>query len=265
MARPWLPGLLAAGALAGAAPDAAATLVAVAFEGEVRESTDAVPGGPVEIGAPFSGTLVYDSSAEDLDASEPIGSFVYDEGPVGLTASVAGVSYATDPDAVAFTVAIESIFWDTIAFAIVDAPNPDNPRVRPAQLFEGTSESNLPLDGLEYSLAVSFVQNVHDSLEPPFPEIALLDSAAALADVMRSGRLTIAGSDGSFELTGRITSATPIPEPSTGLLLLAGCAWLARRPRPGLRTAGAARPARATARRRRAAGPRAARPRSRRR
>ncbi len=108
--------------------------------------------------------------------------------------------------------------------------SPDDPNQVFREDFDAVSESNVAIDGVDYS--ISLFQRL-DIGDPPFDlgDFGQLpQSAEMLAAQLSGAALTIEGS--GFSIAGTVTSAVAVPEPTTGLLLALGLASLgARRPK----------------------------------
>ena len=91
--------------------------------------------------------------------------------------------------------------------------------------FDAVSESNVAIDGVDYSISLFQPLGIGD---PPFDlgDFGQLpQSAEMLASQLSGATLTIEGS--AFTISGTVTSAVAVPEPSTALLLASGLVAMA--------------------------------------
>ena len=201
--------------------------ILIGFGGVIGASAGDPPGGSVSDGTPFTGTLAYDSSAPNSDPGVPqiFGLYLFDSPPSGLRVSVAGSSYETDPGAVAFSIEIVPLRCIDMVTGDEVPCNPSNPDLVFREDFDAVSESNVAIDGVDYS--ISLFQRL-DIGDPPldFGDFGQLpQSAEMLAAQLSGATLTIEGP--VFTLSGTVTSAVAVPEPSTALLLASGLVAMA--------------------------------------
>ncbi len=206
--------------------------ILIGFEGVVGASVGTPPGGAVSSGTPFSGTLAYDSSAPNSDPGVPqfLGLYLFDSPPSGLQVSVGGSSYETDPGDVDFRIEIGPVRCIDLLTGMEVPCNGADPNQVFRESFDAVSESNVAIDGVDYAISL-FQLLDNGGLERDFQSIDQLPrSAEMLAAQLSGATLTVEGS--GFSIAGTVTSAVAVPEPTTGLLLALGLAWLgAWRPR----------------------------------
>src|SRR5262245_52027875 len=175
-----------------AAPTAAAAPIAVAFEGTFDFTS-----------IPFAGTLFYESDTPNTGGNPPAVAYRFAPGTAGIRIETGDVVYAS-PEFVASSI--------PVLFDVYGNPVPpgDPDGVLQGSLFWWTGfGSNVPS-----SVDFLRIQQVLYVAEPPLP-----DSAGALADSLPGAFIYVSFTDTGRSLSGTITSAVPIPEPSSASLL----------------------------------------------
>ncbi len=201
--------------------------ILIGFDGVIDASAGDPPGGSVSDGTPFTGTLAYDSSAPNSEPDVPtlLGLYLFDLPPSGLQVSVAGSSYETDPGAVAFRIKIGPPGCFDVFTGFGVPCNSQDPNQVFREDFDAVSESNLAIDGVDYSISLFQRRDIGG---PPFDLEdfgQLPQSAEMLASQLAGAQLAITGS--GFSISGTVTSAVAVPEPSTVLLLASGLVAIA--------------------------------------
>ena len=201
--------------------------ILIGFDGVIGVSVGDPPGGSVSDGTPFTGTLAYDPSAPNSEPDFPLflGLYLFDLPPSGLRVFVGGSSYRTDPSDVDFRIAIGPLRCIDVLGGFEVPCNSFDPNQVFREDFDAVSESNGAIDGVDYS--ISLFQRL-DIGDPPFDlgDFGQLpQSAKMLASQLSGATLTIEGP--AFTISGTVTSAVAVPEPSTALLLASGLVALA--------------------------------------
>jgi len=234
-ARPARRLILAAGLLAIGVADAAADSVAARFTGNLHYRS----GGSGSI--PFSGILFYDAAVPDSASDPGVNLYEFAPGSAGIRIETPIGSFLSDPESA-------GVFAVSIPIYVSEdgiPTSPDDPDALLGAFFRWVSnEANLPPSvgflGLERVVA--------EQLPDGF---ALPASAELLAGALLGATAQVdAGPE--LRLYGSVESATPIPEPSTAVLLGMGMTLLALGPRRLRRARRCPRAPRASRRRSRA-------------
>ena len=209
--------ILAVVMLFGACP-AQAELITIQISGEITDVTTLnVPSSLAEninVGDTFIGTYTYDSATPDSEPDPQIGEYLHDS-PYGIVISVSGYEFKTTSNHTdQFVIEIHDNIVDPIhdGYHLISLANIDL--------------DDLPSYKIEWTLA--------DSTCTALSSTALPNTAPILNDwdwnsliIGGSKRITEGDYWELFYIEGIVTQA--IPEPMTGVLLVAGIFFLRRR------------------------------------
>ena len=191
-----------------------AALVTIQISGEITSAHG--PGLPsgINAGDTFTGTYTYDSSTLDSEPDPKIGEYLHDS-PYGMSISVGGYEFKTASTHIGqFEIGIEN-----------DVTDNDN---NTFDYYLVYSDENAYTDGCWIS---SISWRLRDSTYYALSSDALPSTAPILED-WDYNHLDIDGGNAgegyvNFWINGTVTQA--IPEPMTGILLVAGILFLRRR------------------------------------
>jgi hypothetical protein len=190
--------------------------ITFAYTGTITQVAALDPANPFPIepafGSPFSGSFTFDSTALDLvPADTTTGSYSSFGSPYELRVNIGGLELAYGGVSIAITRGYSSIGFgfDEYLFSFFDGGNP-TPAISARLTFPG---GTFATDALPLT---------------PMSLTTLYDSAFLFSDIIDGNQV---------ELGGQIDSLTPVPEPATVSLVVAGFgALMVRRRRVAQRT-----------------------------
>lgn len=180
---------------------AGATLVTIAIEGVVDYVDDPYGLLPSEVtpGDAITGTYIYDTDTPNSSSLPDGGRYQHYAYPCGIYLSVAGLDFMTDPANTNFLIEIVNNFPGD-AYSVISYSN--------LSLSNETGVNNISWGLRDYSASATAISS------------ADLPTTAPVLDDWEHNLLLIGGVDREgFVIAGYVTSAVPVPEPATILLL----------------------------------------------